>query len=197
MKKRKRNYVQTVRRERQDQTRMQIVEALVALHEEIGPKNTTIAAVAARAGVQRLTVYRHFENEGAMLQACSSHWSAQNPPPQQESWNQIRGTEQRVRAALLAIANYYSRNQKMLTKVYRDASEVKSLAAIMNGFDSYFSSIADDLASHITKDQKNETLKCVARHLVRFSTWHSLSKENLSNKEIARTGWLWLKRLAA
>lgn len=196
MKKRKRNYVQTVRRERQDQTRMQIVEALVALHEEIGPKNTTVAAVAARAGVQRLTVYRHFENEGAMLQACSSHWSAQNPPPQQKTWKHIRGTEPRVRAALLAIAKYYSKNHKMLFKVYRDASEVKPLAAIMNGFDSYFSSIADDLASHIMKGQKNDTLKGVARHLVRFSTWQSLSKENLSNEEIARTGWLWLKRLA-
>lgn len=197
MKKRKRNYVQTIRRERQDQTRLQIVEALVALHEEIGPRNTTVAAVAARAGVQRLTVYRHFENEGAMLQACSSHWSAQNPPPQQDAWNQIRGTEPRVRAALLAIANYYSENHKMLFKVYRDASEVKPLAAIINGFDSYFSRIADDLASHIMKGKKNETLKSVARHLVRFSTWQSLSKEKLSNEDIAQAGWRWLKRLAS
>ncbi|MBA2357350.1 MAG: TetR family transcriptional regulator, partial [Actinobacteria bacterium] len=31
-----------------------------ALHEEVGPARTTIAEIARRAGVQRLTVYKNF-----------------------------------------------------------------------------------------------------------------------------------------
>ena len=45
---------------RTNDTRLRIVEAMVELHEEIGPVATTVTAIAERAGVQRLTVYRHF-----------------------------------------------------------------------------------------------------------------------------------------
>ena len=53
------------RAERQQETRRRI-EATIALHEEIGG-GTTITAIAERAGVSRLTVYRHFPDE----RACS------------------------------------------------------------------------------------------------------------------------------
>ena len=52
----KRKYKKTKRAEQQAQTRDRIVEATVSLHEELGPANTSIKAVAERAGVQRLTV---------------------------------------------------------------------------------------------------------------------------------------------
>lgn len=175
---------------------MRIVDALVELHQELGPKNTTIAAVAERAGVQRLTVYRHFPDEAAMLQACSGRWAAQNPPPQEAAWQNIRSAENRVQTALLAINDYYSRNHEMLAKVYRDASEVKPLAGIMDGFDTYFAHLADNLTAAIMNGGKNPTVRAVARHLVRFSTWQSMSREKLSNQEMARAGWIWLRRLS-
>jgi hypothetical protein len=49
-----------------------IVEATIALHEGVGPARTTISDVARRAGVGRLTVYRHFPDEPMLLSACSS-----------------------------------------------------------------------------------------------------------------------------
>ncbi len=63
------------RAESRDETRSRIVGAAIALHEEVGPKATTISAIADRAGVQRLTVYRHFPDDASMFQACSSGWS--------------------------------------------------------------------------------------------------------------------------
>ena len=49
------------------------------LHETLGPRATTVSAIAERSGVQRLTVYRHFPDEAAIFQACSAHWSALTP----------------------------------------------------------------------------------------------------------------------
>ena len=65
----KRKYTKTLRAEQQDETRSRIVDALVALHQELGPANTSVKAVAEKAGVQRLTVYRHFPDEASMFQA--------------------------------------------------------------------------------------------------------------------------------
>ena len=76
-----RKYELKRRAERQEQTRRRIVEATVGLHESVGPARTTVSAVAERAGVQRLTVYRHFPDERALLAACSGHWIASNPTP--------------------------------------------------------------------------------------------------------------------
>ena len=68
----KRKYRLNQRAVQQQQTRERIVEAIIALHKEIGPAATTVSAVAERAGVQRLTVYRHFADERAMLKACTT-----------------------------------------------------------------------------------------------------------------------------
>src|SRR5829696_4877227 len=72
-----RKYEQKRRAEQQAETRRRIVEAVVALHREVGPARTTISAIAERAGVERLTVYRHFADETAMFQACSAHFATE------------------------------------------------------------------------------------------------------------------------
>src|SRR4051812_50061883 len=77
----KRPYRMTRRAELEDQTRRRITESAVALHEEVGPAQTSISAIAERAGVRRSTVYRHFPDEEALFAACSSHWRAAEPPP--------------------------------------------------------------------------------------------------------------------
>ena len=77
----KRPYRMKRRAELEEQTRTRITESAVALHEELGPAQTSISAIAERAGVRRSTVYRHFPDEEALFAACSSHWRAANPPP--------------------------------------------------------------------------------------------------------------------
>ena len=58
-----RKYELRERAESVAETRARIVEATVALHAQLGPARTTITAIADRANVQRLTVYRHFPDE--------------------------------------------------------------------------------------------------------------------------------------
>jgi AcrR family transcriptional regulator len=72
------------------QTRQRIVEATVALHGSVGPAATTIAAIADRANVTRLTVYRHFPDETTLFNACSAHWLSQRQPSDPGAWGADR-----------------------------------------------------------------------------------------------------------
>jgi len=74
MKQTPRTYTKVRRAVAEEATRERIVSAIMELHEEIGPARTTVSAVAERAGVERLTVYRHFPDDRSMFQACSSRW---------------------------------------------------------------------------------------------------------------------------
>src|ERR1700716_4009671 len=76
-----RKYELRARAEKQDETRRRIVEATAALHEEVGPARTTVAEIARRAGVQRLTVYNYFPIETELFDACGRHSMETNPPP--------------------------------------------------------------------------------------------------------------------
>ena len=55
-----RRYDKRQRAHQEAETRQRIVDATIALHESIGGPSTTVTAIAGRAGVSRLTVYRHF-----------------------------------------------------------------------------------------------------------------------------------------
>ncbi len=75
----KRRYEQKARAEAQQATRAKIAAAAAELHEEVGVARTTVADIARRAGVQRLTVYNHFPDLRALLRACSAHWMSEQP----------------------------------------------------------------------------------------------------------------------
>src|SRR5689334_11383888 len=128
---RTRKYELRQRAERQAATRRRIVEAIVALHGEVGPARTTVSAIAERAGVERLTVYRHFADETAMFQACSAHFAAETGPPDPAAWAGVPEPAERLRAALLAFYGYYRRGEAMLAHVHRDAPRLPALAAVL------------------------------------------------------------------
>src|SRR6476646_9149441 len=93
----KRPYTMRRRAELEEETRRRITESAVELHEELGPAQTSISAIADRAGVRRSTVYRHFPDEDALFAACSAHWRAANPPPDPSLWSAIADVDERTR----------------------------------------------------------------------------------------------------
>src|SRR3712207_9439485 len=96
----RRRYELKERARRQEETRRRIVEATEALHRELGPAKTTVAEIARRAGVTRVTVYNHFPDERELLGACSAHFVAGHPPPDPAAWAAIADPGERLRAAL-------------------------------------------------------------------------------------------------
>ena len=93
------------------------MEATVALHRELGPARTTISAIAERAGVQRLTVYRHFPDERALYQACGGHWNVAHPRPDTAPWLAIEDPAERLQLALGEIYAYFRATEDMTANI--------------------------------------------------------------------------------
>jgi AcrR family transcriptional regulator len=172
-----RKYEKKRRAENQAETRQRIVEAMVALHREVGPAQTTISAIAERAGVERLTVYRHFADETAMFQACSAHFATEVAPPDPSAWADVAEPAERLRAALLAFYDYYRRGEDMLTHVHRDVQRVPALADVMAPWDSLVDAVRDDLVDGwAARGAARARLAAAVAHALRFETWRSLAR---------------------
>ncbi len=173
-----RKYTKRRRAEQESETRRRIVEAVYGLHAEIGPARTTIKAIAERAGVERLTVYRHFADEGEIFAACGAHFEAEIPPPDPGAWAAIEEPAERLRAALLAFYRYYRRGEKMLANVNRDAAELPTLAAELAPFGRLVDAVREDLQARWEPGEgAGERLAAAIGHALRFDTWRSLARD--------------------
>jgi AcrR family transcriptional regulator len=185
---RKRKYELKARAEAQEETRRRIVEATVALHQEVGPAKTTISEVAKRAGVQRLTVYNNFPEEAALLGACSAHWVAQHPPPDPAAWQSIRDPGRRARAALTGLYRYYRATERMSANVLRDAQTMPVLAALLEeGRGAFIGAVQDDLAAAWERGgPPNPGLRAALSVALQFDTWRALARgEGMSDEAAA------------
>src|SRR5918997_4246786 len=99
----KRKYELKARAEAQEATRAKIAAAAAALHEEVGIGQTTVADIARRAGVQRLTVYNHFPDLNALLPACTAHWLSEHPLPDLEPAFALEDPAERLQAVLTSL----------------------------------------------------------------------------------------------
>jgi AcrR family transcriptional regulator len=182
-----RKYEKKRRAEQESETRRRIVEAVYALHGEIGPARTTIKAIAERAGVERLTVYRHFADEGAIFAACDAHFRSETPPPDPAAWADIADPAERLRAALVAFYGFYRRGESMIAKAERDAADLPALAAVMAPRDRFVAAVREDLvAAWPAQDRARARLAAAIAHALRFDTWRSLARaEGLEDAEAA------------
>lgn len=189
----KRKYQQTARAEQAQETRQQIVEATMKLHEELGPANTSIKAIAEEAGVQRLTVYRHFPDDSTLYEACTSHWFELHPPPWVAEVDVPISPQRQTEKTLLALYRYYRKTERMWYVALRDVEELDALQGPMNKADSYFDSMCHQLLnSWKPKADSKKQLALTLRHCLRFSTWRSFKSEKLSDKKIVELVMHWL-----
>lgn len=180
--KEKRHYRMSERAKSQEETRQKIVEATMHLHEEVGPRSTTISAIAERAGVQRLTVYRHFPDETAVFQACTTHWLSLNPPPNPANWSSLADGWARLRTALATFYAYYRSTRRMWTVSHRDVAEVPALQGPMAEFASFVGMVGDDLSAHlIDGGDRRSSAQATVRHALAFTTWAALDELGLED----------------
>jgi AcrR family transcriptional regulator len=176
----KRSYRLSARAESQAETRRRIVEAAVALHEKLGPAHTPMSAIAERAGVQRLTLYRHFPDEAAMFAACTAHWEARHPFPEAALWDRIADPSARAAAALTAYFDYYAQTYRMWTVAYRDVGLVKPIQPVLAAVGKHLDAIAGSLAAGFgRKGAAQRDLAATLRHALAFATWASLDAAGL------------------
>ncbi|HYC62939.1 MAG TPA: helix-turn-helix domain-containing protein [Thermoanaerobaculia bacterium] len=183
-----RTYTKVRRAAAEEATRERIVSALMALHEEIGPARTTVSAVAERAGVERLTVYRHFPDEPSMLRACSAHWNSLHPPPAICSPTDDPLAD--FRRTLLRLYVWYRENAAMLIQINTDARKMPVVAELIAPFADHLDAMAAELDRRWPK--RNARRAQTIRHALDFSTWHSLGRIAGDDRRAAALAVSWL-----
>ena len=181
----RRAYRKRRRAQLEAETRLRITEAAVDLHGSVGPARTTISAVAERAGVQRATVYRHFLDEDALFEACSSHWMAQHPLPDPALWAKIDDFDERLRVALGELYEWYERGESMLERTTRDVALVPALRPSMEAFGGWLDAAADAiLRGRPERGARRRRARAAVGHALAFEAWRSLvSHQGLSRSE--------------
>ncbi|MFI6144389.1 TetR/AcrR family transcriptional regulator [Streptomyces sp. NPDC051109] len=177
----RRGYEMRKRADDVSRTRQRIIEAALHLHGTAGPASTSIAAIADRAGVTRLTVYRHFPDETALFEACSGHWLSLQRLPRPEVWGAFEDPFERLTAGLTDIYRFYRSGEQMLTLVIRDQHAVPQ--PIREAREELTRKYVEALAGAWT-EAESPVRRAVIGHAVAFSTWRSLCREQgLADRE--------------
>jgi AcrR family transcriptional regulator len=174
----KRRYEKKRRAELEAETRQRITETAVELHGTLGPARTSISAIAERAGVRRSTVYRHFPDEAALFDACSSHWEAANPVPDMTAWQSIGDPDKRLHTALEELYAYYRRTEPMMDNLHRDELTVPLVAERFAGYHGYIAVTRDLLMrGRSVRGRRRDEARAAVGHALGFTTWRSLTRE--------------------
>jgi AcrR family transcriptional regulator len=178
-----RRYELKARAEAQEQTRRRIVEATIQLHESLGPARTTVTAIAERAGVGRLTVYRHFPEDADLFNACSHLYWERNPAPDPELWQSVLDPVQRLKVALRETYRYHRQTEAMISKALADVGEAPHMAP----YHQHWHQAADIIASGFTlQASEQRKVRAIIGLAICFGTWRSLVRDQgLSDKAAA------------
>ncbi len=167
------------RAEAQEATRLRITESAVELHETLGPSQTTMAAVAERAGVQRSTLYRHFPDEAALFASCSAHWYARHPPPDVRRWSDIAVPHERLVVALTELYTWYRGSGTMLDALIRDEKLVPAVGQRFGAFHARLDEAHDLLlAGRGLRGQRYANVSALIRLALKFESWRALCRES-------------------
>lgn len=174
------------RAERQEDTRRRIIDATVALHTTVGPLRTTDVAIAARAGVTRVTFYRHFPDDVTLFQACNAHGLERWPPPDPDQWARIADPVERLQTALYELFAYWATAGPGMVVLARDTPFLRSeLRSVSPSRREFFERMAPALSTGWgARGRRSAVGRAAVEHAVAVGTWDSLVRRGgLSDDE--------------
>jgi AcrR family transcriptional regulator len=172
-----RSYDLGQRAQGQAETRARIVEAALALYASTGPARTTISAIAEAAGVQRLTVYRHFPDDRALYAACWERWMAEHPLPDATTWQAIEDPSERLGVALATIYAWFGATEELMAHLQADLAHLPVLAEITAPLLQCRASVQEMLErGWEARGERRTRLNAVIGHALEFDTWRSLAR---------------------
>ena len=182
-----RKYELKARAESQRETRERIARVTAELHEEKGVAKTTVAEIARRAGVTRLTVYNHFADLSELLPACAAHYEQLHPAPDFGAVLAAEDAAERVRGALALLYGWYRETEPMYGKLFSDRATVPELDRYMEeNVDRMQAELAADLAAAFgARGRGRQRLGALTGLALDFWTWQRLSREGLDDEGAA------------
>ncbi len=182
-----RKYELKARAESQRETRDRIARVAAELHEEKGVKSTSVAEIARRAEVTRLTVYNHFADLSELIPACAGHYESLHPMPDFAAVLAEEDAGERVRGAVVELYGWYRETEPMFGKLFSDRGSVPELDRFMSeNIDRFLADLADDLAAGFrARGRRARELRALIRVAIDFWTWRRLSLEGLRDEAAA------------
>jgi AcrR family transcriptional regulator len=182
-----RKYELKARAESQRETRDRIARATAELHEEKGVARTTVAEIARRAGVTRLTVYNHFADLSELIPACAAHYERLHPAPDFSAALAQALPGERVRGVLARLYGWYRETEPMYGKLFSDRAAVPELDRFLEqNIDRLVAELADDLAAGFgARGRRAERTGALIRLALDFWTWRRLAREGLDDEAAA------------
>jgi AcrR family transcriptional regulator len=179
-----RKYELKRRADRMRETRNRIAKATTELHGILGPARTTISAIAERAGVDRVTVYRHFPDDLSLYRACLDHMREDTPWPEPSDWEATNPLE-RIRLALRDVYKYYRAVEPVWEKGIPDLPRLPALQeadAPMFEHWATFPGLLD--RGWKSRGKRRDRLRALIGHALDFTTWRSLVRnQGLDDEE--------------
>ena len=179
-----RGYRMVRRRDALDAMRRRITEAAFELHGTVGPAQTTIKAVAERAGVQRHTVYNHFPDMASLIRACTEHGMRTTGIPSPEGWLAISEPAARLECGLDEMYAFYRSNSSLLRNVLRDIgmmAQVGGVEPLLERMGELFGA----LAAGWPGDGPSQQLRAAAvAHVMAYDTWRSFADHEVADADI-------------
>ncbi|GAA1430896.1 hypothetical protein GCM10009616_16670 [Microlunatus lacustris] len=163
-----------------DATRDRITQAAIDLHGTVGPARTTISAIAARAGVQRITVTRHFPDDADLFAACSGRYWSDHPLPDPEGWA-VPGQDA-ARTGFEETYGFYASVEPMLANVLRDATASPAIEVSLDPYRAFLDAASAALLETVCRPAGPDARRSALRWAISFETWFRLHRlEELPN----------------
>jgi AcrR family transcriptional regulator len=180
-------YELKARAESQRETRDGIARAAAELHEEKGVARTTVAEIARRAGVTRLTVYNHFPELSDLLPACAAHYERLHPAPEFETALALGDPRERVHGVLTLLYAWYRETESMYGNLMSDRASVPELDRFLEqNLDRMLAELAEELAGAFAlRGRRAERLRALVRLALDFWTWRRLTSEGVDDATAA------------
>lgn len=174
-----RPYRQVRRAETLNDTRERIVRATVALHARQGALQTTHAMIADEAGVSPQTVYNHFPDRGAVINACTAHVIGKAPKVDRDCFAAAGTPAERI--ARLADA-VYARHEFMapwLRFGWHEGTVIPELGAILTHAEADIRALVVE-ASTTRQERPESDATDIATALLAYPAWEHLTKTRTS-----------------
>ena len=158
-------------------TRERIVRAAFELHRDVGPAQATFSAIAARAGVERHTVQRHFPDLVELIRACTDFGMQTTGLPEPDDWSRITDPAQRLRVALGELYRYWRDNERLVANLRRDAPTMPELVEGSASYQEHMGRIWETVLTPWAREsgQMADRTTALAGLALAFDTWRSLT----------------------